>query len=73
MATPRQEEFHRATKLAGDSSTGLRAGDALHLAIAEGLNAETILCFDPTLAQGARARGMTVVSVQAPSLYLLPP
>ena len=63
LATPRQEEFHRASELAGDSSKGLRAGDALHLAIAEGMNAQMILCFDDALAKGARTLGMTVVSV----------
>ena len=63
VATPRQEEFQRATELAGDSSAGLRAGDALHLAIAEGLNVETILCFDDAMAQGARSLGMRVASV----------
>lgn len=61
VATPREEEFRRATELAGDSSTGLRAGDALHLAIAEGLGAGTILCSDDAMAQGARALGMKVV------------
>ena len=63
VATPRQEEFHRAAELAGDSATGLRAGDALHLAIAEGLDADTILCFDDALARGAQALGMTLVRV----------
>lgn len=60
VATPGHEEFQRAGELAGDSSTGLRAGDALHLAIAEGLNAGTILCLDDAMAQGARALGMKV-------------
>ncbi len=63
VATPRQEEFERATELAGDSSAGLRAGDALHLAIAEGLNVGTILCFDDAMAQGARALGMKVPGI----------
>ena len=63
VATPGQEEFQRAGELAGDSSTGLRAGDALHLAIAEGLNAATILCLDDAMAQGARALGMKAPSV----------
>jgi hypothetical protein len=41
----------------------LRAGDALHLAIAEGLNAGTLLCLDEAMAQGARALGMKVAAV----------
>ena len=63
VATPRHEEFQRAGELAGDSSGGLRAGDALHIAIAESMNARAILCLDDALAKGARALGMTVVSV----------
>jgi predicted nucleic acid-binding protein len=63
VATPGQEEFQRATELAGDPSAGLRAGDALHLAIAEGLNAGTLLCLDEAMAQGARALGMRVAGV----------
>jgi len=63
LATPRQEEFQRAIELAGDASNGLRAGDALHLAIAEGLNVETILCLDDAMAHGARTLGMKVAAV----------
>lgn len=63
VATPGQEEFQRATELAGDSAAGLRAGDALHLAIAEGLNVATILCLDDAMAQGARTLGMKVAAV----------
>jgi len=63
VATPGQQEFERATELAGDSTAGLRAGDALHLAIAEGLNAGTLLCLDEAMAQGARALGMKVAGV----------
>lgn len=63
VATPGQEEFQRAAELAADSAAGLRAGDALHLAIAEGLNAETILCLDQAMAQGARALGMKVAGL----------
>jgi predicted nucleic acid-binding protein len=63
VATPGQEEFDRAAELAGDCAAGLRAGDALHLAIAESLKTETILCLDQAMAHGARALGMTVVGL----------
>lgn len=62
VATPRHEEFQRAAELAGDSSAGLRAGEALHLAIAEGLGAGSVLCFDDAMAQGARRLGMKVAA-----------
>jgi uncharacterized protein len=63
VATPRQEEFHRATELAGDSQSSLRAGDALHLAIAESLEAATILCLDDAMARSAEALGMKVIAL----------
>ncbi len=41
--------------------TSLRAGDALHIAIAERLGA-TIATFDRTLAEAARSRGVSILS-----------
>jgi predicted nucleic acid-binding protein len=62
VSTPGEGEFHRAMELAAESSTGLRAGDALHLAIAESLDAEAILCLDDGLARGAQAHGLPVIA-----------
>lgn len=63
MALPAQESFERAIDLAGDSTIALRAGDALHLAIAEGLSVDAILCLDDSMARSARALGMSVIGV----------
>ena len=62
-AVPGREEFRRAAELAGDDTLKLRAGDALHLAIAASLNAQGILCLDDTMIESAKSLGMKVVTV----------
>jgi len=63
IAVPQRKEFRRAAELAGDMNLKLRAGDALHLAIAEASNAQGILCLDETMNAGAKKLGLDVVSV----------
>jgi predicted nucleic acid-binding protein len=63
IAVPQRAEFRRAAGLAGDVRLKLRAGDALHLAIAEASKAEGILCLDETMAAGAKTLGLNVLSV----------
>ena len=63
VAVPGREEFRRAAELAGNDSLKLRAGDALHLAIAESLSAQGILCLDDAMIASARSLGMNVVLV----------
>ena len=63
VAVPGREEFRRAAELAGDGTLKLRAGDALHLAIAESLSAQGILCLDDAMIEGAKSLGMNVVTV----------
>lgn len=63
IAVPQRAEFRRAAELAGDESLKLRAGDALHLAIAEASKAEGILCLDEAMAASAKAMGLNVLSV----------
>ena len=63
IALPQRAEFRRAAELAGDVNLKLRAGDALHLAIAEASKAEGILCLDETMATGAKTMGLKVLSV----------
>ena len=63
IAVPGREEFRRAAELAGDDTSKLRAGDALHLAIAASLNAQGILCLDDTMIESAKSLGMKVVTV----------
>ena len=61
VPSPREEEFRRAAELAGEVARGLRAGDALHLAMAEALDVEGILCLDEVMCESARALGIDVV------------
>lgn len=63
IAVPQRAEFRRAVELAGDASLKLRAGDALHLAIAEASKAEGILCLDEAMAESAKTVGLNVLSV----------
>jgi hypothetical protein len=63
VAIPGREEFRRAAELAGDNALKLRAGDALHLAIAESLSAKGILCLDDAMIESAKSLGMNVVMV----------
>jgi len=63
VAVPGREEFRRAAKLAGDDTLKLRAGDALHLAIAASLSAQGILCLDDAMIESAKSLGMNVVMV----------
>jgi predicted nucleic acid-binding protein len=63
VAVPGREEFRRVAELAGDDALKLRAGDALHLAIAASLGAQGILCLDEAMIESAKSLGMSVVTV----------
>lgn len=63
VAVPGREEFRRAAELASDDALKLRAGDALHIAIAGSLNAHGILCLDEAMIESAKSLGMGVVAV----------
>lgn len=63
IAVPQRAEFRRAAELAGDMNLKLRAGDALHLAIAEAGDVQGILCLDETMSAGAKKMGLDVVSL----------
>lgn len=63
VAVPGREEFRRAADLAGDGALKLRAGDALHLAIAASLGAQGIFCLDDSMIESAKSLGMNVVTV----------
>ena len=63
IAVPQRAEFRRAAELAGDADLKLRAGDALHLAIAESSKVQGILCLDEAMAASARTMGLNVASV----------
>ena len=63
IKVPQRAEFRRAAELAGDADLKLRAGDALHLAIAEAGKVQGILCLDETMGASAKMIGLNVVSV----------
>lgn len=63
VAVPGREEFRRAAELAGDGTLKLRAGDALHLAVAASLSARGIFCLDEAMIESARSLGTSVVTV----------
>ena len=63
IAVPGRKEFRRAAELAGDDTLKLRAGDALHLAIAASLNAQRILCLDDAMINSAKSLGMKAVTL----------
>jgi predicted nucleic acid-binding protein len=62
VAVPGREEFRRAANLASNDALNLRAGDALHLAIAGSLNAQGILCLDEAMIESAKSLGLGVVT-----------
>ncbi|HMO46716.1 MAG TPA: type II toxin-antitoxin system VapC family toxin [Rubrivivax sp.] len=57
------EDFHRAALMALDASTGIRAGDALHLACAERAGAKSILTLDGVMARNAQELGIKPVAL----------
>jgi len=63
VAVPGRKEFHRAAELAGNGAFNLRAGDALHHAVAGSLNVQGILCLDEAMIAGAKALRIGVVTV----------
>lgn len=63
IAVPQRAEFRRAADLSGDVNLKLRAGDALHLAIAEASKVQGILCLDEAMGAVARKIGLNVVPI----------
>jgi predicted nucleic acid-binding protein len=55
--------FREAARLANNYSTGLRAGDSLHLAMALEANAPKIVTADSTLHRSATTNGIEVIRV----------
>lgn len=53
--------FDSAAELAMNPKSGLRSGDALHLAMAEDLGVDAVLTADQGLARNAKALGIIVV------------
>lgn len=63
IAVPQRVDFRRAAELAAMGGAKLRAGDALHLAIAEASEVDSILCLDEVMSDAAKSIGLKVVSV----------
>lgn len=54
--------FHRAATLTLDANTGLRAGDALHLAVALAANAKSMATLDEVMARNAKRLKLKLVN-----------
>ncbi|MEQ1526128.1 MAG: type II toxin-antitoxin system VapC family toxin [Gallionella sp.] len=61
LLAPDAEIFHQAALLTLDATTGLRAGDALHLASAQQANAKRMATLDELLARNAKQRKIKIV------------
>ena len=59
---PTRDDFDRARAFLRQYKLGLRAGDALHLAIASNNNAETIYSLDKTMLKAGRSLGLPLSS-----------
>lgn len=57
--------FHQAALLALDASTGLRAGDALHLATALDCKAKAMATLDAVLARNSKQQRLIAVAFQS--------
>lgn len=62
VATPGRDEYRRAAALAANEALKLRAGDALHLALAESLKARAMLCLDEDMIASAAALGLRTIN-----------
>jgi predicted nucleic acid-binding protein len=57
---PNADDFNLAKEYLGNHETGLRAGDALHLAIAGNHRAKTVYSLDKSLINAGRLLGVPV-------------
>ncbi len=60
LATPLEADHQRARELVRQAASGLRAGDALHLAMALRLGARQLATLDRVLADNAVKHGMAL-------------
>ena len=58
-----QDDFKFAAHLCRDSSSGLRAADALHLAVALRIQCKSLLSFDTVLNRNAVAQGLNLIEL----------
>jgi uncharacterized protein len=55
VVAPTEDDFSMAARMLRKPQTGLRAGDALHLAIAQGIGVTQVLTMDRTMISAAAA------------------
>lgn len=63
VAVPNRAEFRRAAELAGDPALKLRAGDAVHLAIAEAVQVQGVLSLDEAMLESVKLIGLNAVTI----------
>jgi uncharacterized protein len=56
------DDFGNAARLCLQVDSGLRSGDALHLAVASRLACESLMSYDITLNKNAKAGGLAVIA-----------
>jgi predicted nucleic acid-binding protein len=66
---PNVEDFNRAKEFLGNHKSGLRAGDALHLAIARNHRAEVIYSLDKTMVKAGKGLGLPLSTGIRPPGY----
>ncbi len=63
LAPVSRDAFSRAGDMVKQHTSSLRAGDALHLAMALELGASSIACLDSTLAANAMHKGLGIIEL----------
>jgi hypothetical protein len=58
-----RQDFSEAARLCGDPATKMRAGDALHLAVALRCQCEGFLSLDAVLNDNAQRHGLRTISL----------
>jgi predicted nucleic acid-binding protein len=59
---PNVDDFTLAKEFLGKHETGLRAGDALHLAIAKNHGAQTVYSLDKAMIKAGRSLGLPLTA-----------
>jgi predicted nucleic acid-binding protein len=63
LLLPDRDDYERARHMLREYETGLRSGDALHLAIAANHDTDTLMTFDRRMISAAESLGVSVGSL----------